>query len=94
MPKKKSNKKKGMDFESKVQKSINSGSPWFSKGDLSTDEYVIECKYTGKKGFRITSQILNKLWNEALSANKLPMLVIGIENEDGKWLLKIDIEKK
>jgi len=97
MPKKnKSNKRKGQEFENKVQKTLNSGSLWFDKGDLKTDDYIIECKFTEKKGFRITTKLLQKLWEEALNACKLPFLTIGIEDEDEKcrWLLKVKIERE
>jgi hypothetical protein len=92
--KKKSNKKKGQKFEEKVRKTINSGALWFNKGDLETDDYLIECKHTEKKGFRISTKLLEKLWDEALSSNKLPFLVIEIEGENEIFTIKADIEKK
>lgn len=91
---KKSNKEKGQKFEKKVAKTINSGQLWFSKGDLKTEDYVIECKFTEKKGFRITTQLLQKLWNEALDANKLPKLIIGLDDDNCKWMLDVSIERK
>ena len=89
------NKKKGMNFENKVQKTLNSGALWFDKADLKMSDYCIEVKFTEKKGFRITTQMLNKLWNQALTANKEPLLVIGIKREDGNTFLlncKLTIE--
>ena len=91
---KKSNKKKGMKFEKIVERTINSGALWFDKGDLKNDDYVIDCKMTDKKGFRITNVMLEKLWDEALNANKLPKLIIGIENEKYRWLLNVEINKE
>ena len=88
------NKKKGKKFEEKVQKCINSGSMWFDKGDLKTEDYLIECKFTEKKGFRISTKILEKIWNESLERNKLPALVIGIKTEKETWLIKAVIEKE
>jgi len=91
------NKIKGQKFEDLVQKTLNSGSLWFDKGDLRTQDYLIECKYTDKKGFRISNKILKKLWDEALERNKLPALVIGItdeENPDMVWLLQVQINRK
>ena len=87
-------KKKGKDFEKLVQKCLNSGSLWFDKGDLKTEDFLIECKTTKKKSFRITTKILRKIWNDALDRNKLPKLVIGIEEDDSIWLLAINIVKK
>ena len=93
----KTNKKKGNDFENKVSKTINSGSLWFDKGDLKVGDYLIECKMTDQKGYRITTKLLKKLWDESLTANKLPALIIGIrdeENTDMVWLLQVQINKK
>lgn len=87
-------KEKGKKFENKIQKTINSGAMWFDKGDLKTDEYVIEAKYTEKKGFRISTKILNKLWNDALEANKFPLLTIGIKEDNCLWMLKVTINRE
>lgn len=80
----KSNKQKGNEFESKCKKTIGSGQFWFSKGDLQYKDYVIECKFTDKKGFRITLNILEKLWKEALEAQKEPILEIGIRRNENE----------
>lgn len=88
---------KGQKFESKVQKAINSGSLWFDKGDLKTQDYLIECKYTDKKGFRITTKMLKKIFNDAFDSNKFPVLVIGIQDDKDKnviWLLNVNIKRK
>lgn len=91
--KKKSNKVKGNKFEEKVIKAINSGAIWFDKGDAKTDDYCIEIKHTDKKSFRVTLKILEKIWEEALDANKLPKLVIGIpRNEKELFILTCNVE--
>jgi hypothetical protein len=94
MAKKKSNKEVGGAFEERVYKTIMSGALTFQKSDITTKDLCIECKYTDKKGFRITTQILDKLWNSALEANKLPMLIIGIKDDKYMWQLKCDITKE
>lgn len=91
---KKTNKAKGTDFEKKVQATINSGAMAFDKGDLKTSEFVIECKYTEKKGFKITTDILDKIWNSSLDASKLPKLIIGIKNDNISWTIICDIKKE
>lgn len=91
---KKASKKIGQEFERKVQKTINSGQLWWSKGDLTTENHIIECKFTEKKGYRITTKLLQKLWDEALDANKLPLLVIGIKDKDCKWMMKVEINRE
>jgi len=55
---------------------------------------VHNCKFTEKKGYRVTAELLNKLWNESLTANKLPMLVVGIKDDNCTWMLKIQIERR
>lgn len=86
-------KNKGRKFEDQCQKTINSGA-FFDKGDLKTEDYVIECKYTEKKGFRISTKILEKIWGEALDANKLPLLIVGIKDGTTQWNLKIELNKE
>lgn len=89
-------KKKGIKFENKVvQKTIASGKLWFDKGDIKYENYIIECKYTDKKGFRISLQMLEKIWNEALNVNKEPLLKIGIrKNEKEIYLLQCLLTKE
>lgn len=86
-------KNKGRKFEDECQKTINSGA-FFDKGDLKTEDYVIECKFTEKKGFRISTKILEKIWGEALDANKLPLLIVGIKDGNTQWNLKIELNKE
>ena len=86
-------KNKGRKYETECQKTINSGA-FFDKGDLKTSEYVIECKFTEKKGFRISTKILEKIWNEALDANKLPLLLVGIKDDKTQWNLHVTINKE
>jgi len=75
-------KKKGSKFEKKVSKTISSGGLWFDKGDLKYENYLIECKYTDQKGFRIPLTMIEKIWTQALSMNKEPFLTIGIKRND------------
>lgn len=75
---------KGNKFEKKVQKSISSGGLWFSPLDLSYEKFCIECKFTDKKGYRISLDLLEKLWNQSLDNNKEPLLIIGIKRNDNQ----------
>jgi len=85
-------KNKGRKFEDKVKNTINSGAVWFSPGDLQTNGKCIECKYTDKKGFRVSVDLLNKLWNKSLDMGKEPLLIIGIRrNENEVFMLSCDI---
>lgn len=94
MKRKTPNKIKGQIFEDKVKKTINSGACWFDKGDLKDSDYIIDTKITDKKSYRITSKTVRKLWDDALDANKLPKLIIGIEDDDCRWLLEVKIAKE
>ena len=86
-------KNKGREFEKKFIKTINSGA-FFQKGDAVSDNECLEIKYTEKMGFRITTKLLRKLWEEAFSQNKLPVLGIGIKDGNDIWLIKCQIEKE
>ena len=89
----KSNKNKGRKFEDKVQKTLGSGNLWFSKGDLHYENRCVECKFTDKKGFSITLNILEKLWSQALDSNKDPLLVIGIRrNDEEVFIVTADVK--
>ncbi len=88
-------KNRGREFEDLVQKTINSGAIVWDKGDLKTDDYLIECKYTDKKSFRITAKILEKLWDESFSSNKLPRLIVGISRNDKElFIINCNVEIK
>ena len=76
------NKKKGSKFEDKVKKTLNSGSLWMSPLDLSSKENQIEVKYTDKPGYRISLDLLNKIWGQSLSMNKELYLIISIQLDD------------
>jgi Holliday junction resolvase len=80
MSRKKSNK-----HEKVCQRTINSGGMWFQKGDIRYCDYVIECKITDKKGFNVTLTILEKLWKEALEAQKEPIIEIAIKRKDREY---------
>ena len=97
MKKSQKSKCKGNKFEKIVVKTINSGGLWFDKGDIKYKDFLIECKFTEKKGFRITLTLLEKIWREALDVSKDPLIVIGIRrNEKEIFTLtgKLEIENK
>jgi len=93
----KQNKNKGMKFEKKIQRTIGSGMTWFSPLDLDCGRYCIECKFSEKKGFRIPLTLVEKIWNQALSLNKEPLLSIGIKRNDHEIFVlncQIRLERK
>ena len=72
---------------------INSGA-FYQKGDGISDEYCVEIKTTEKKSFSINTKLLNKIWNEALDQNKIPLFGIVLTSKDEDWILKVDIVRR
>lgn len=87
-------REKGEKWEEVFQKTINSGAFSIDKGDLKSDNYLVEVKGTSKKSYRITIDLLEKIYNEAYESNKLPMFGIVIDREKERWICKIDIKKE
>lgn len=89
-------KKKGQLFEEFCRKCINSGSLWFDKLDLEVGDFKIDTKITDKKSYRITSDVVDKVWNQALDEHKLPGMIIGIPDPEFKeklFVLEVKIRK-
>ena len=84
--KKKNNKKFGQDVEEQVRKTINSGAIKLDPLDLSSGKYCIEIKGVRKESksqsFRITKELLEKMWNQSLDVNKEPIIIINIPAND------------
>ena len=59
-----------------------SGGFWSFPGDVVTKDFLIDSKITDKKGFRITGDMWNKLFNEALKSRRVPVLSISLMNEN------------
>ena len=90
-------KNKGLRFEDKVRTTIASGQLWFNKGDIKDSISTIECKYTDKKGFRITLDMLEKIWDQALTAQTEPRFVLGIRRNDKEIFVlygSVQLERK
>jgi len=86
-------KNKGRKAEEYFIKTINSGA-FFHDADATSKKYALEHKYTEKKSFRITTDLLKKIWEEAFDQNKFPMFGITIKEGGSLWMLKVDIVKK
>jgi len=90
-------KNKGYKFEKKVSKNIASGALWFAPLDINYDNYLVECKMTDKKGYRINLNLLEKIWGKSLNLNKEPLLVIGIKRNDNENFIltcRLGVEKR
>ena len=59
-----------------------SGAYWSRKGDVRSDDLLIEHKYTGKKQTTIKSDVLKKIMREAILDGRTPVLGIHLDGED------------
>lgn len=86
-------KNKGLDGEKLFIKTINSGA-FYQKGDAISKTHCLEIKTTTKKSFRLSIDLLEKIWTESFDQNKLPMFGIILDRPNEKWMLKVDIIRK
>lgn len=87
-----SHQKKGRLQEKKAALSINSGSVWFSKGDLTVKEsdeiYHVDIKTVVKqKSFKLSLKDIDKIWNDA--GVKTPVIMIYIND----YIVKCIVQK-
>jgi len=67
-----------------------SGAFWSRKGDVRTDELLIEHKWTGKKQVTIKSEVLKKITTEAILDSRKPVLGLHLDGENYVVLLEED----
>lgn len=59
-----------------------SGAFWSRKGDIRSDDLLIEHKWTGKKSFSLTAQVLEKIMDEALLDGRVAVLGFHLNGHD------------
>src|ERR1700733_2673666 len=59
-----------------------SGAFLFHKGDVKTEKFLAEQKYTDKLAYRLQLQVWNKIANEASACNKIPILEIVVNQTE------------
>lgn len=80
--------KQSQKHEKRIAKRIGgkrnaaSGAYWSRKGDVRSDDLLIEHKYTGKKQTTIKSDVLKKIMREAILDGRTPVLGIHLDGED------------
>jgi hypothetical protein len=72
------------------KRSAASGAFWSRKGDVRTDELLIEHKWTGKKSVTIKSDVLQKITMEAILDSRTPVLGLHLDGENYVVLLEED----
>lgn len=76
------------DFNGK--RTPRSGGFWGFKGDITSREFLIESKHTTQKGFRITEELWDKIYDEALKSRKKPLISLQINDTEMVILDKDD----
>jgi hypothetical protein len=88
--------KQSQKHEARLAKAIDgkvnaaSGAFWSRKGDVRSDDLLIEHKWTGKKSKTIQSAELKKITNEAIMDGRTPVFGIHLDGEDYVILLEHD----
>ena len=72
------------------KRSAASGAFWSRKGDVRTDDLLIEHKWTGKKSVTIKSDVLEKITREAILDSRTPVLGLHLDGENYVVLLEED----
>ncbi len=72
------------------QRSAASGAFWSRKGDVRSDELLIEHKWTGKKSVTIKSEVLKKITTEAILDSRIPVLGLHLDGENYVVLVEED----
>ena len=67
-----------------------SGAFWSRKGDVRSDDLLIEHKWTGKKQTTVKSDVLKKIVREAILDGRMPVLGIHLDGENYVILLEDD----
>jgi len=65
---------KSIKREKKAVRTINSGAFFIDKGDIKTEECLIEHKMTEKKSITVNLAVVEKIYSEATMTGKTPVL--------------------
>lgn len=67
-----------------------SGAFWSRKGDVRSDDLLIEHKWTGKKSFSLKAEVLEKIVMEAIIDSRMPVLGISLNSKNYVLLTEDD----
>jgi hypothetical protein len=88
--------KNSQKHEKRIAKAIGgkttaaSGAFWSRKGDVRSEKFLIEHKWTGKKSKTIKSEELKKITTEAILDGRTPVFGIHLDGVDYVILLESD----
>jgi len=80
--------KNSQKHEKRLEKALGgkrtaaSGAFWSRKGDVRTQDLLVEHKWTGKKSFTINSGVLKKIVTEAILDGRTPVLGFHLDGEN------------
>jgi hypothetical protein len=89
--------KESRKHENRLAKAIGgsrtaaSGAFWSRKGDVRSEELLIEHKWTGKKSKTIQSTELKKITTEAIMDGRMPVFGLHLDGEDYVVMLETDL---
>ena len=89
----KSNKERAQKRERSAAKElggrsvIGSGSLWFDKGDIKTDKFLIEDKFTDSDSYTIKLSVLDIVEKQAFKVHKVPILRFGFEKYQANYVM-------
>lgn len=72
------------------KRNAGSGAFWSRKGDVRSDDLLIEHKWTGKATFTVKATVLEKIVKEAILDSRMPVFGISLNNENYIMLLEDD----
>ena len=80
--------KQSLKHEKRLEKAIGgkrsaaSGAFWSRKGDVRSDDLLIEHKWTGKKTVTIKADVLDKITTEAILDSRTPVLGLHLDGKN------------
>lgn len=80
--------KESQKHEARLAKAIDgqrnavSGAFWNRKGDVRSQDLLVEHKWTGKASFTVKAAVLEKIVKEAILDGRMPVLGISLNNEN------------
>jgi len=80
--------KQSRKHESRLAKKVGgsttaaSGAFWSRKGDVRSDDLLIEHKFTGKKQFTLKADVLKKITEEAIMDGRMAVLGVHLDGKD------------
>ena len=72
------------------KRNAGSGSFWSRKGDVRSQDLLIEHKWTGKASFTVKATVLEKIVKEAILDGRTPVLGFSLNNENYVMLTEDD----